>query len=105
MPSDKLVIGIPTYGYIWKLENEKVSEVNGYQYEDFSKNISLMGTAEYQVKRDLGSGEMVYKGTGFEGWLSDHVSVKQKMDFLKGMGINRFILWQIGGMDVSFFNY
>ena len=48
---------------------------------------------------------MVYKGSDFEGWLSDYVSVKQKIDIVKDLGVNKFILWQIGGMDVSFFNY
>jgi len=105
VPAEKLVIGIPTYGYIWKTENGKVLSADGYQYDDFSEYLTQKAPADYQVKRDLASGEMVYKGSDFEGWLSDYVSVKQKIDIVKDLGVNKFILWQIGGMDVRFFNY
>lgn len=95
VPQEKIVAGIPTYGYLWGTDANY-----GQQFYEFNKN--LLGKT-YSQKRDTKSGELVFKGSNFEGWLSDSDAMNRKISSLKMQGINKFIIWHLGGMDEKFF--
>ncbi len=93
---DKIVIGIPSYGYIW----EEGGDAQGLQFDEF--NQYLKGTS-FEDKRDLASGELVINSDSFTGWLSDSSAMIKKISFLRLLGFNKFIIWHLGGMDEKFF--
>lgn len=100
VPDEKLVIGLPSYGYIWPINGP----ANGYQFDEFSLYIKESSESVKTI-RDSDSGEMIYEGQTFTGYLSDAESIKQKMLLVRDLGINKFSIWNLGGMDESFFNF
>lgn len=95
VPKEKIIMGIPSYGYIWGND-----ETNGIQYDEFEK---FLAGKTYTSKRDKESGEVVIRGKDFTAWLSDSDSMNSKINFFRNMGINNFIIWHLGGMDEELF--
>jgi|WetSurMetagenome_2_1015567.scaffolds.fasta_scaffold00385_4 spore germination protein len=93
---NKIVIGIPSYGYIWT--NNK--DASGLQYDEFRKYLE---NKKYSQSVNGASGETVVNGNDFVGWLSDSQAMIKKIENLRKNGINKFIIWNLGGMDSSFF--
>jgi len=93
--NEKIVIGIPSYGYIWTESYSK-----GLQYDEFQNYIK---NTEYTKHIDTDSGELVFTTDDYEGWLSDSNAMKNKIDEVRSLGFNRFIIWHLGGMDEKFF--
>src|SRR3989344_389827 len=92
---NKLVFGIPSYGYVWGN-----AETKGLQYDEFERFID---NVNYTSERDADSGELIIKSLGFTGYLSDSESMIRKIDLLRSLGINKFVIWHLGGMDEKFF--
>ncbi|MCL5432694.1 MAG: glycosyl hydrolase family 18 protein, partial [Patescibacteria group bacterium] len=93
---DKIVIGIPTYGYVWTKDDSQ-----GLQFYEFNKYLQKK---QYEEKRDSGSGERIIKGQDFVAWLSDSQAMAAKINLLRSLGFNRFIFWHLGGMDEKLFD-
>lgn len=96
VPREKIVAGIPSYGYIWDGIN-----THGLQFDEFNQKISQK---EYAQSRDGASGELIFKGSGFEAWISDSKAMNSKINLLQNLGFNKFIIWHLGGMDENFFD-
>jgi spore germination protein len=97
IPREKIVVGLPTYGYLWKEDGG----FDSFQYMDF---ISYLKNNKFQEKRDPVSYELNYTSKAGTGWLSDSVSVIKKIDYAREKGINRFIIWNLGGTDEAIFS-
>jgi spore germination protein len=97
IPREKIVIGLPTYGYLWKADGG----FDSFQYMDF---VSYLKNNIYEEKRDPVSYELNYTSDNGTGWLSDSISVINKIEFAKKTGINRFIIWNLGGTDEKIFS-
>lgn len=96
IPKEKIVFGIPSYGYLWGKDDSK-----GLQYDEFTT--ALKGKT-YTQTRDKKSGEIIIKGDNFSGWLSDSNAMVSKMNMLRNLGFNNFVIWHLGGMDETFFD-
>lgn len=96
IPKEKIVIGLPTYGYIWEENNNFKS----FQFKDF---LSYAKDKDYAVRRDPESTELEYSKSKSTGWLSDSVAVISKMEYAKKLGLNRFVLWNLSGTDEKLF--
>ncbi len=98
IPPEKIVIGLPMYGYNWQLQS---TSPDPYTYAEFMTTIG--SDKRFTHSRDALSAELKYSGPGQEAWLSDSVSIKEYVKATQALGLNRFILWQIGGMDEKLF--
>lgn len=96
VPKEKLVMGIPSYGYVW----QKDGTARGYQFDEFEDFIEGKGSKE---KRDIKSGELHVRDDEFEGYLSDSKAMIAKMQRIREMGINKFVIWHLGGLDEQLF--
>lgn len=96
IPTEKIVFGIPSYGYVWTTDGN----ANGLQYDEFQNYIKK---ADYTSLEDPDSYEQIVKSENFTGWLSDHEAMIQKIKSLRALGFNRFVIWHLGGMDEAFF--
>jgi spore germination protein len=98
IPKEKIVVGLPMYGYKWELQS---TDPTPYTYDEF---VSSVGSDKKLTKeRDAESAELHYTGPGQEAWLADAVSVRKYMDESMKLGLSRFSIWQIGGMDENLF--
>ena len=91
-------MGIPSYGYIWPKSNDP----KGLQYDEFNTYLHTNDTKN-QPSLDKKSSELIYKEKSFTGWLSNSGAMIAKVDRLRSLGINKFIIWHLGGMDEKFF--
>lgn len=97
VPREKLVLALPTYGYLWFSDGDFLS----YQYKEF---VSYAEGEDYTVIRDPESHELRYLKDGAEGWLSDSEAVLAKIKYAREVGLNRFALWNLSGTDEEVFN-
>ncbi len=97
IPKEKLVIGLPSYGYVWN----KNGDFGDFQYDEF---VNFTSKTKPTITRDTESGEQVYNDTAYVGWLSDATAISKKVTTVQTMGVNRIVIWNIGGMDNSFFS-
>lgn len=98
IPREKIVIGLPTYGYVWRDDGSFES----FQFEDF---VSWAENKNLGKTRDSESFELKYALGATTGWLSDAVAVSKKMEYARNAGLNRFIVWNLGGTDEKLFEY
>ena len=90
----KLVIALPMYGYNWQLQS---TTPDPYPYDEFVAHFD--NDKNFSKERDAASGELRYVGPGQEAWVSDAYAVKVYIKTAQELGLDRFMIWQIGGMD------
>ncbi len=102
IPREKLVVGLPSYGYLW----ETSGVTHSFQYDEFTKYlVDNYDPGYYSHRRDPLSGELIYVSDSFHGWLSDSESILLKMKLAHSLGLTRFVIWSLGGMDVTLFDH
>jgi len=87
-PKDRLVVGIPSYGYEGVVG--KRSYIRTY---DQLKSKSGFATA----KRDESSGEMTWQSGKQVYFYQDSESIRQKIAVVKELGISSISIWHLGG--------
>lgn len=96
IPREKIVIALPTYGYLWLNDGNFQS----FQYKDF---LMYMENKPYTSHRDADSLEIMYEHEGSIGFLSDAEAVIPKMTYARNKGLNRFSFWNFSGTDEKIF--
>lgn len=95
IPPEKLVIGLPTYGY--DMSNKQTTRE---QYADIQK---LAGDKKITWIRNTNSDNLTatYSAQGVIHtiWTEDSQSINRKIQIAKTYQINRFSLWFLGGED------
>ena len=92
---DKIVIGVPSYSYVWTEDG-----CEGMQFDELNKYLK---GKKYTQKRDNESKELVFQSDKFSAWLSDSESIIEKIESLRRIGFNKFVIWHLGGMDEKLF--
>ncbi len=93
IPEEKIVIGLPLYGYHWNNE-----DVTPLEYEDV---IGLIKQKDIVPNRDSKSKEMTASVDGGFLWYQDVESVTAKINEVENMGIHNVFFWRLGGEDTS----
>jgi spore germination protein len=95
IPLDKLIMGLPTYGYDWV-----GTKGTSIQYADA---IKMAKDLNLDFTRDPLSGELTdtYSSGGQKHtvWYEDYESTKAKIDLARSKGVYRFAFWRLGGED------
>lgn len=96
LPKEKIVMGLPTYGYEWILG--KVG--TGYQYDDMQNRITQIGVQTLRDDRDQTLHAQFRSNDGVhELWFDDALSIAQKIQIAQTSNINQFSFWHLGGED------
>lgn len=95
--ADRLVAGLPLYGYRWRREH--LTEV--LTYDEAQR---LAGAAGLRLERDPASSTLRARRTDdpnneWEIWVSDADLVRALMTLAQDVGVRRFALWRLGGED------
>lgn len=97
IPKEKLVVGLPTYGYDW--DNKKGTA------STYSKSMKTIEKYNVVVSRDPKSEEMrgKYKvgNINHDLWFQDSQSVTAKVALARKYGVYKFIFWRLGDEDSS----
>jgi len=94
--AEKIVIGIPSYSYVWAGD-----ECISLQYDELKKYLE---GKSYTQKRDNESKELVFESEDFTAWLSDSEAMMKKIEGLREIGYDKFVIWSLGGMDEKLFS-
>lgn len=100
IPVEKIVIGLPFYGYDWDSNGGKSLEYKNFQelLEKFNTTptrdpISQALTIQYKTKED-----------SHTIWIEDSKSVSKKINLARNFGIYQFSFWRLGGEDPAIWN-
>ncbi len=97
IPLDKIIIGLPTYGYDWI--GEKGTSLQFDEATEFLKSI------KNTPKRDPESGELKVNYTkDFKKhtiWYEDSQSTSTRIEMAKAKGLHKFSFWRLGGEDTK----
>lgn len=95
IPKEKLIIGLPVYGYDW---DSQAGE--SIQYQDA---IDLLDQHHGDYRRDQTSGALTgnYTSEGIDHtlWFEDAQSLQIKIDLVQTRGVQAIALWRLGGED------
>ncbi len=86
---NKIVLGLPLYGYYWKGNN-----VSALTWED-AKELEQSGTKEFDT---LTQENKIVTDQG-EAWYQDAESIKLRINLAKEKGIKGVVFWRLGGED------
>ncbi len=96
IPDDKLVLGLPTYGYDWWEE-----EGEGITYTQAEERLeSFNGNRQRSSDLDTLTGEYLSQGVSHVLWYEDTESILRKVELAKSLGVKKFVFWKLGGEDL-----
>ncbi len=96
IPAEKIVLGLPTYGYDWGKDKGK-----SVLYEDA---VAIMNKYKVNAQRDGKSGALTVKykddeGVDHEMWFEDGESTQKKIELAKLYGVYKYVFWSLAGED------
>ncbi|HUW22089.1 MAG TPA: glycosyl hydrolase family 18 protein [Candidatus Bathyarchaeia archaeon] len=95
LPREKIVLGIPTYGYDWGPDKGEPVE-----YRQARERLSqFQGTTNRDPLSSSLVGRYRLDGVGHEIWFEDRESISRKLEIAKKQGIRQFCFWRLGGED------
>ena len=95
IPKDKIVLGLPTYGYDWSEE-----KVVSFQYEDVIKQIDQFGGSWSRDNESFALvGNYTFNGMDHTIWFEDKESTAKKIAIARSFGVYQFTYWRLGGED------
>ena len=96
---DKLILGLPYYGYDWPVENEVInSESIGYGVARiYSDAESMSGQYGFNYHNDSHSPLFSYNNNDWhQCWYDDSLSLSAKYEYIKELNINGMGIWALG---------
>jgi spore germination protein YaaH len=95
IPREKMLVGIPLYGYDWDTDSEEPA--NGLTYEEVQ---SIIGSQAVTPKWDKKSKTSYFKyGDSHEVWYEDLRSFEHKLQLVIDYDMEGITFWRLGGED------
>ncbi|NMB39143.1 MAG: SH3 domain-containing protein [Firmicutes bacterium] len=93
VPADKIVLGIPNYGYDWP----KSGTAQGLTY---NQTMQLAASEGANVRWQSNDKVPYFKyGNGHEVWFENRYSIKYKLELVNKYKLNGIALWRLGQED------
>ncbi len=93
VPADKIVLGIPNYGYDWP----KSGTAQGLTYD---QTMQLAASEGANVRWQSNDKVPYFKyGSGHEVWFENRYSIKYKLELVNRYKLNGIALWRLGQED------
>lgn len=93
VPTEKIVVGLPLYGYVWGTKNTSI------EYLEAKSRIDRLGGSLLRDGESLElTGNLSQMGVV---WIEDSESVVYKVNLSRFYGIYQFIFWRLGGEDLT----
>ena len=90
--ADRIVAGLPTYGYRW-IRGKPTEEMT------LAEARRIASSAGVALSRDAASGSLRARGPGWELWVTDAVALRALLRAAEEQGVRRFALWRLGQED------
>lgn len=97
VPSEKIILGIPTYGYDWESGSKNAEVVSFKEASDKIKKYN--GNIHRDVESGSLVGEYVLGGKNHSIWFEDSETINKIIDKAKSFGVYQFSFWRIGAED------
>lgn len=99
IPREKLLVGIPAYGYDWASRGTKV-----VRWNQTAALINKYGKDKVVWDSDAATPYLRYKeaGVNHEVWFENQYSLKPKLDLVKKYGVAGLSIWRLGFEDSTF---
>jgi len=95
IPVEKLVIGLPTYGYRWAMGSGQ-----SMQYVEIKENIVALGAKVHLDEESFSKwSEYSLDGVDYTVWFDDSQTLAKKVNLIREYGIYQICLWHLGGED------
>ncbi|WP_306301286.1 glycosyl hydrolase family 18 protein [Thalassobacillus sp. C254] len=99
MPNDKIMMGIPLYGYDWTLPFEEgVTRATAIDHQE-AIELAVTYNAAIEYDEEAQSPFFTYydeEGNLHEVWFEDARSIQAKFDLVKEFGLRGFYYWVLG---------
>jgi spore germination protein YaaH len=102
---NRLIIGVPSYGYSAPDPCDLNSVTGNIQFSDMKKSPGFSSNpATIESRRDASSGEIRWTSGGVLYDYVDSVAMDRKLTVLKGLGVTKVSVWSLGGGNPWFSN-
>jgi spore germination protein len=102
LPKDKVIIGLPTYGYDWVVKDHKAEAVSFSQAKDIIAKFKAL------EKRDPSSSSLVayYQKDSIDHamWFEDKTTIEEMVKAARAHGFYQFSFWRLGVEDPELWN-
>ncbi|MFC1615912.1 glycosyl hydrolase family 18 protein [Patescibacteria group bacterium] len=109
VPTEKIRLGIPFYGYAWSDNGEEEGagkEFYSYTYETILYIVEKYGV-DFQYDPNQRTNRLFYLSANddrdpvdpFEIWFENHVSLEPKLDLVEKYGLGGIAIWRLGKED------
>lgn len=102
IPKSKIVLGVPTYGYDWPLEQGQVGKGINYNYAISTAsryNAPIIEDAQQGTHFTYTANEVVH-----EVWFIDASSFATLLDLVNKYDINGIVIWYLGAEDPKLYD-
>ncbi|MEG6616412.1 glycosyl hydrolase family 18 protein [Peptococcaceae bacterium 1198_IL3148] len=101
MPSQKILMGVPAYGYRWSMANQKVVDTGVIQWQK-AKELTKYGPIKWDNQSS--SPYIKYNSSNLyhEAWFENKYSLEIKLQLINQYKLGGIALWKLGFEDDSF---
>ncbi|WP_255361604.1 MULTISPECIES: glycosyl hydrolase family 18 protein [unclassified Candidatus Frackibacter] len=98
IPKEKLILGLPTYGYDWELESNNFAQA--LSYSEIMKLLSKYDV-DYYWDEEAATSYFKYQSVEEEHivWFENLKSIKKKLDLIRKYELGGVVFWRLGLED------
>lgn len=110
IPKEKIIMGVPYYGWDWAVQNGKKIQSKTYPPDDPKNYAAVISYSRMRSEKNINSNNCLWdeyalqtwcwykdeKNTEHQVWLEDNKSINIKFDYMKNQNFSGIAIWTIG---------